>query len=261
MFSNLASALLFVFSLFIGMLLMLELGRRIGARRRARDPQAADVGLGTINGAIFGLMGLLIAFTFSGAATRFDKRRDLVVQEANDIGTAYLRIDLLPASARPALRERFRRYVESRLAVYRAIPDIEAVKAKLGESNLIQAEIWRLSVASTKEVEVNGPAVTSLVLASLNDMIDITTTRTVAFQTHLPSTMVILMAVLVLGGSLISGYELSGAKQRSLLHAISFAVLMAGVIYIIVDLEYPRVGVIRLDQFDQALVEVRESMK
>jgi len=258
--SNLNYPLLLALALFICVLLALELGRRIGIRRRTRDPEGADVGLGTVNGAIFGLVGLLIAFSFSGAASRLDKRRDLVVQEANDIGTAYLRVDLLPAAAQPALRERYRRYVDSRLAIYRALPDIEAAKARLAESNLIQAEIWKLSVAATKEVQVNGPAVTSLVLASLNEMIDITTTRTVALLTHLPPILVVMLGILVFGGSVISGYELSGAKHRRLLHALSFAALMAGVLYIIIDLEYPRIGMIRLDQFDQVLVDVRNSM-
>jgi hypothetical protein len=261
MFPNLASMFLFIFCLFAGMLAAMEAGRRIGVRRRARDPEGAEIGLGSINGAVFGLMGLLIAFTFSGAAARFDKRRELVVQEANNIGTAYLRLDLLPASAQPALRERFRRYVDARIAVYRALPDIEAARARLAESNLIQAEIWNLAVAATKAVEVNGQAATSLVLASMNEMIDITTTRTVALQTHPPPLILIMLGVLVLGGSLISGYELSGAKQRNLLHAVSFAILMAGVIYIILDMEHPRVGLIRLDNFDQVMTNVRQSIK
>ena len=261
MFPNLASMFLFIFCLFAGMLATMEAGRRIGVRRRARDPEGAEIGLGTINGAVFGLMGLLIAFTFSGAAARFDKRRELVVQEANNIGTAYLRLDLLPASAQPALRERFRRYVDARIAAYRALPDADAAAAKLNESNLIQTEIWNLAVAATKAVEVNGEAATSLVLASMNEMIDITTTRTVALHTHLPPVILIMLGVLVLGGSLISGYELSGAKERNLLHAVSFAVLMACVIYVILDMEHPRVGLIRLDNFDQVMTDVRQSIK
>ena len=184
MFQNEASVVLFVTGLIVAMLLMLEVGRRVGIRRQMLDPDGASTGLGAVEGAVFGLMGLLIAFTFSGAASRFNKRRDLIVQEANNIGTAYLRLDLLPASAQPALRECFRRYVDSRVAVYHALPDINAAKARLTESNLIQAEIWTLGVAATKTAEVNGNAATSLLLSALNDMIDITTTRWVALQTH-----------------------------------------------------------------------------
>ena len=100
--------------LLLGILAFLEVGRRIGLHRKQVDPEGAGAGLGAIDGAVFGLMGLLIAFTFSGAATRFDARRQLVGQEANDIGTAYLRIDLLPQAAQPALREDFRNYTEAR---------------------------------------------------------------------------------------------------------------------------------------------------
>jgi hypothetical protein len=261
MFHSAATVVLLVFILLVGMLLMLEVGRRIGIRRRGRDPDGANIGLVAVEGAVFGLMGLLIAFTFSGAASRFEKRRDLVVQEANDIGTAYLRLDLLPASAQPALRDSFRRYVDSRLAFYRALPDLEAAKPKIAESNRIQAEIWTGAVAAARAAEANGNAVTSLVLSSLNEMIDITTTRAVALQTHLSPVITVMLGILVLGASAISGYAMAGAKERSLLHIISFAVLMTGVIYIILDLEYPRVGLIRLDFFDQLLVEVRQSMK
>jgi hypothetical protein len=161
MFHNAATVILSTVSLFAGMLLMLEVGRRIGIRRRVRDPDGGETGLGALDGAIFGLIGLLIAFTFSGAASRFDKRRELIVQEANNIGTAYLRLDLLPASTQPALRDDFRQYVNSRLVVYQALSDVEATKAKLAESNLIQAEIWKRAVAATKTAEVNGNAVTS----------------------------------------------------------------------------------------------------
>lgn len=108
--------------LFLGMLVAFEVGRRRGVGRRATDPEGAFEGTGAVDGAVFALLGLVIAFTFSGAAARFDARRQLVVEEANAIGTAYLRIDLLPESSRPALRDLFRQYVDSRIETYRKIP-------------------------------------------------------------------------------------------------------------------------------------------
>ncbi len=110
-------------ALFIAMLLLLEVGRRVGNKRLASDPEGARAGTGAVEGAVFALLGLLIAFTFSGAASRFDARRDLVVQESNAIGTAYLRLDLLPANAQPAMRERFRQYLDARLDIYHKLPD------------------------------------------------------------------------------------------------------------------------------------------
>jgi hypothetical protein len=174
-------ALLLVTGLFAGMLLLLETGRRIGLRRMAKDSKGAHVGLGSVDGSVFGLMGLLIAFTFSGAASRFDARRQLVVEEANDIGTAYLRLDMLPAAAQPALRESFRSYLDARLAVYRKLPDLQAAKAELARATELQGEIWTQAVAACREAA--QPA-SVLVLPALNQMIDITTTRTMATQMH-----------------------------------------------------------------------------
>jgi hypothetical protein len=115
-------------------LVLLEIGRRIGLRQLAEEGESASKGLGAIEGAIFGLLGLILAFSFSGALTRFDARRHLVVEEANDIGTAWLRIALLPADAQSHMRDLFRRYLDSRIEVYRKGPQMDAVVREIGES-------------------------------------------------------------------------------------------------------------------------------
>lgn len=100
-------------SLFFGMLLVFEVGRRFGLARRRRDPDGVDKGTGPVEAAVFGLLGLLLAFTFSGAASRFEDRRHLVTEEANAIVSAYLRIDLLPPDTQPAIRQLFARYLNT----------------------------------------------------------------------------------------------------------------------------------------------------
>ena len=125
---------LFAVGLFAGVNLMIELGRRVGARRRAQIMEGGAAGVGAGEAAIFGLLGLLIAFTYQGASARFEGRRELTVQEANNIGTAWLRIDLLPAGAQPVMRDLFRKYLDSRLETYRKIPDMVAVKAEQGRT-------------------------------------------------------------------------------------------------------------------------------
>ena len=154
------SALSITFGLFVGMLTLLEIGRRVGNRRLQNDAEGARAGTGTVEGAVFALLGLLIAFTFSGAASRFDERRNLIVEETNDIGTAYLRLDLLPTSAQPALRDLFRRYVDSRLETYRKMPDLEAVKAELARSIVLQGEIWTQAVTAGRLENAPPPATT-----------------------------------------------------------------------------------------------------
>jgi len=89
----------------------------------------------------------MIAFTFSGAASRYDIRRQLTVDEANVIGTAYNRLDLLPTQAQPALREKFRRYLQARIAVFQLLPDIEASNKEALVAASLQREIWAGAVA------------------------------------------------------------------------------------------------------------------
>ena len=135
--------------LFLGMLVVSEVGRRIGVARLARDPKGLAEGAGAAEAAVFGLLGLLLAFTFSGAASRFEHRRHLITEEANAIGTAYLRIDLLPGDAQPAIRELFRRYLDLRLATYLDAEDMTATMAKLDESVAMQGEIWTAATAAS----------------------------------------------------------------------------------------------------------------
>jgi hypothetical protein len=247
-------AVLFDLGLFLGMLLLLEVGRRIAQKRGGAPP-----GAGAVDGAVFALLGLLIAFTFSGAASRFDTRRQLVVQEANAIGTAYLRLDLLPQSAQPVLRESFRRYVDSRLAVYRKLPDVPAAKAELERSTSLQNEIWSQAVAGCRADA--PPSAAMLLLPALNEMIDITTVRTVAAQTHTPAIVFAILTALALASSLLAGHNMAGSGTRSWLHMLAFAATMAMTLYVILDLEFPRLGLIRLNTFDNVLVELRKSMK
>lgn len=243
--------------LFAGILLFLEIGRRVGLRR-AKDEEGPGAGFGAVEGAVFGLLGLLIAFTFSGAASRFDARRQLVGEEANDIGTAYLRIDLLPAQKQPAMRDLFRQYLDARLEVYKKVPDRQAVKAAMAKAEGLQKEIWTDAVAASQET--NTTSASMLLLPALNQMIDITTTRTVASQTHPPVIIFAMLGVLALACALLAGFGMTGQKKRSWLHMLGFAVILTFAVYVILDLEFPRLGFIRVDSADQVLIDLRQSM-
>jgi hypothetical protein len=254
------SAPLFAGSLLVGMLLLIELGRRVGVRRLAEEPSATDSGLGPAEGAMFALFGLLIAFTFSGAADRFNSRRMLIADEANAIGTAWLRLDLLPAESQPALRAAFRDYLGSRLAAYAKLPDLEAALAELARSEKLQGAIWTGALAATR-IEGGHPDAAKLLLPALNEMIDITTTRTTAAKVHPPGIVYGLLFVLGLGCALLSGLASAASSRRSWVHIVGFAVATAAVIFVIVDIEYPRMGLFRVDSFDQVLVDLLKTMQ
>jgi hypothetical protein len=246
--------------LFFGMLIFLEIGRRTGIRRLARDPDGLPKGAGAAEAAVFGLLGLIIAFSFSGAASRLEDRRHLIAEEANAIGTAYLRIDLLSGNAQPEMRELFRRYLDLRLETYRNIEDLTDTQAKLTRTAELQREIWTKALTVSRSPE--SPTSTAmLLLPALNAMIDITTTRVMAAMNHPPLVVFLLLGGLSLIGSLLVGYAMSGNKKRCILHMLAFVAMMSLAIYVIIDLEYPRLGLIRVDAADQVLIDLRKSMQ
>ena len=250
---------IFALLLATGIIVLLEVGRRIGARRLAEEGETAAKGFGAIESAVFALLGLILAFSFSGALTRFDARRHLVVAEANNIGTAFLRIDLLPVDAQAPMRDLFRRYLDSRIETYRKLPDMEAVKAELARSVKLQSEIWLLAVSSSQKLPT--PQAMMLLLPALNAMIDITTTRTEAARLHSPPIIWVMLGALTFACALFAGYDMASRKHLNLLHSAAFAVVLVVTVYVIIDLEYPRIGLIQMSDSDQVLVDLRESMK
>ena len=191
-------------ALFLAMLVLIEAGRRIGAARLARDPDGRPLGAGAAEAAVFGLLGLLLAFTFSSAASRFQDRKDLVRQEANAIGTAYLRIDLTPGDAQAELRQLFRRYLDVRLATYSNVADENATQARLAEGAALQGDIWTKAVKACASPGAARDAAL-LLLPALNEMFDITTTRIMATRNHPPVAIFLLLFGMCLVGALLGG--------------------------------------------------------
>lgn len=246
---------LLVISFFFGLLIFLEIGRRIGMA----STLGSYAGNSTVNGAVFGLIGLLIAFTFSGAAARFEARRHLITEEANAIGTAYLRIDELPADAQPEIRALFRHYLEVRATTYRHVTDIKATNAKLAEAEAMQKLIWAKASYASHRKDAH-PSAARLILPALNTMIDIVTTRKVATENHPPLIIYILLAGISMMGSLLIGYEMSSDKDKKWLPMIVFSGVMTIAVYFIIDLEFPRMGLIQVQSADHILMDLRKSL-
>jgi hypothetical protein len=249
-------ALAIAMGLFLALLAMIEGGRRWG-RRAARGADGGREGLSGAEGAVYGLLGLLVAFSFSGAASRFDNRRDLLVAEANAVGTAYLRVDVLPPEAQPALRDAFRKYLDSRLAAYGNLPDLEAFEAESARSVELQGALWKEAVGATRAAGTPAP---QMLLPPLNEMFDMATTRSAQRYAHPPVAIFVMLVGLALVSAFIVGFGMAGNKQRTLLHELAYAAVLATVIYVIIDLEFPRLGLIRVEEIDQVLVDVRKGM-
>ena len=245
-------------ALVVGMLVCLEAGFRV-RRRHEREGLPFTEGGGSVEGAAFALLGLLIAFTFAGAATRFDQRRDLVVEEVNIIGTLWLRLDLLPPESRPAVQKLLAEYLDTRIAIYRAVPDMKKVQEETDRSTELQGRFWSAVVEAT---QAPGAATSAqmLVLSNTNDMLDITTTRSAATLIHTPPAIYLLLVVSGLVAALLAGYSMGRNETRSWIHMLGFVLMVGFAVYIIIDLEYPRLGLIRVDALDQLMVDLRKTM-
>lgn len=227
--------------------LLFELGRRFHARRKIATTSAA------VEGAVFGLFGLLLAFTFSGAMTRYDAHRTLLIEETNDIGTAYLRLDLLAPGSQPALRQLFRDYTTSRLHLFDS-----AGSGVSPDSVRLQRLIWEQAVRASAAPGAS-PDAAKLLLPAINAMIDITATRQNAFHLHPPSIVFLLLFGLSFVCAFMAGSGASSAGPNWY-YAFALAITVTLTIYATLEIEHPDRGLIRLTQTDQSLVDLRNSM-
>lgn len=232
------------------MLVLMALGERTA--RRYRESPA-----GPVEAAVLALLGLLLGFQFAGSSNRLDARRQLVLREANSIGTAYLRLDLLPAEDQAALRPLLRDYATLRVRMVQA-PDTAAALAVDAESRALQSVIWSRAVAACQKSP--SPAVTSLVLASLNDMIDVTADRMVAAHTHTPVLVVALLLTVAALSAFLVGYSTHGPARPWLVRGL-FTVVVACTLYVTFDMEFPRTGLIQVGAADDAMAATLAGMK
>ena len=249
---------LFAAILFAGLLACLRIGWRMGRKHLQSAGEEAQSGLGALDGAVFGLMGLLIAFTFTGAASRFHERRDLITQQVNAIGTAWLRLDLLGETDRERARDGFRRYVDTQMEIVRNSGDTAAVRAGLVRLSAIQQEIWDLLIQAAKTDKTTPLAQT--LLPPVNEMFDLSTSRLMAARQHPPPAVFVMLGVLVLTSGLLAGFGMAKSPVQSRLHTLGFALILSLSVYLILDMEYPRLGIITIGAFDDAMLDLRASM-
>jgi hypothetical protein len=246
-------------AIFLIIALSVRAGWLAGRRRLAIHGEGANDGLGSAEAAIFAMMGLLLAFTFTGAANRFEHRRALIVQESNAIGTTWLRLDLLRDAARAEGRALVRRYLESRLEAYRNVTDPVRTAAALQEVTRAQQQLWDFAIREVKEDKTQPLA--QLLLPALNETFDIGSARVLATRQHTHFAIFAMLGLLVLISAFLAGFGQAKVARQSMLHLMGFAGVTALALYLIVDLEYPRLGIIRVDDFDQALVELLGGLK
>ena len=230
------------------------LGYRLRNRAIRKNLTETSVDLGGINGMLLGLLGLLLAFAFSMANSRFDTRRELIVAEANAIGTVILRTDVYPDSMRQLLKSNLKEYVEARIAFCLANPDLDTLREYYLRADQISKKIWSIAAtfARTDKVITKN----SELIPALNDMIDITTTRRSAGESTIPDSIMCFLFILCVSVSFLLGYD--NKTKIDWVVVIGFSVMLSATLFTITDLDRPRSGLITMDIPNQKMIELRD---
>jgi hypothetical protein len=233
-------------------LLSLEFGYKIGRWRHASGLEEKDAPVGGIVAANLGLLAFMLAFTFSFAASRFDARRQVVLEEANAIGTSYLRARLLPEPQQSEAARLLREYVDVRV---RGVQERKIAEAAL-RSEAIQEQLWTQAIAAA---EKRPTPITGLFVQSLNEVIDIHAKRMlVGARSRIPMSIWVGLSALAVIGMLSVGYQVGLSATRRSPATLLLALAFAGVLLLIVDLDRPVEGFLRVSQ--QAMTDLQHSM-
>jgi len=245
-----------VSGLFALMLLAMEVGFRSGRHKKASVAETITQASAVL-ASMLGLLALLLAFTFSAALQRYEDRSETVVAEANAIGTAYLRAGLLPSDMRGEVQALLRRYLDVRIAEGRAdATEREASAPLLQEAKRMEAQLWSQAL---RAVEADDRPVTSgLFIQSLNELIDTSGTRQAALDRHVPEVVLLLMFATIVMTTGTLGYASGIAGHRVTFAAFGLVLLIALIVFLIVDLDRPRRGIIQVSH--ESLLSLQESL-
>lgn len=230
-------------------------GRNYGLKQITRDKKLEIVTVA--EGAVFGLLALLVAFTFSGSYDRFEKRKLHIIEEANAYSTAYMRVDLLDPKMQPELRATILSYLDARIQAYKKIPHLTAVDAELTTADQLEKKIWQLVVAAC--VITHNDSATQLVIPAINDMFDKARIGFDITLVHSPFIIFILLVGLAVIGSFLAGYSTAESHRYNSIHILSYVVIVTFTVFLILNLEFPRMGIIRVDRFDKILIDLKNN--
>ncbi|MFL5811076.1 MAG: hypothetical protein ACJ749_16260 [Flavisolibacter sp.] len=229
------------------------LGYRTRKRISKKNPDK-DVTLGTAEGSLMGLMALLLAFSFGMATTKYESRRQTIVDEANLLNTAILRSDLYFDSARQPIRYDLKSYLESRINYYNAGDNPSKIQMALSEGNKCFASLWKKNVMLANDQTNRGRAEQMApVLISMKNMM---ITREAGRVATVPALIISVLLILVFVASFISGYGVKPGN-RNILLSIAFALMTSVVLYLVMELGRPRQGYINLQNAEQKIEDLR----
>jgi hypothetical protein len=247
---------LVIFTLII---LFIWLGYFLNKIRIAKYPELLSQDPGAIEGSVIGIMSLLLGFTFSVVVTRFEVRRQLIVEEMININTAILRCDLFPDSIRNPLRADFKEYLEARSVYFELGRDEVSVLNELRKAKEISGRIWKRVVFDSQISETSRLRSQQMVPA-LTSMINSIYARDESRKTGVPQLILWTLLALVLITSFFLGSNLKG-KKRFKVMVLGYALVLALTLNLIIELNTPRSGLITLSATQKKLDELIELVR
>lgn len=234
-------------SLFVFILLANEIAYRVARRSAATADDGITTQTNAIQAGILGLLALLLGFSFNMALQRFDARSSATIEETNAIGTAWLRTALLPEQNAAEIRSLLSDYVDARLESSKIDMTDAAKREEAATRTLqIQAQLWQI-VTDAAAGDLPAAKI-SLVIQALNEVIDTYGKRQAQLDKHVPEVVLLLLFVIFIVTGSILGAAAGLAGGRPLLATVSMAALIVLVIFIVIDLDRPRRGLIQVDQ-------------
>jgi len=233
-----------------------EVGFRLGRKADSGAAANKESQLGVVQGGILVVLGLLLGFTLSMAVTRFEVRKQLVLDEANAIGTSYLRTRLLPAPESTEIANLLREYVAVRLHYADVVDDFDQLQATREQAAHLQNEFWSRAVAYGQKDP--NPVKAGLLLQSLNQVIDLEAARWMAFQNHVPPTVIYVNGVVALFATILVGYAFGREGRRQVFSTSMLVLAITVVLAVIIDLDQLRQGFIKGSQ--QPLVDLQHQL-
>jgi hypothetical protein len=232
------------------------LGRTLKKRQLTRHPGEVRENIGPVEGAILGILSLLMGFTFSLDMAKFEQQRRLIAEEAADIHAAILGCDLYPDSVYTSLRTDFKEYIEARISYYDAGIHEEKIEQELERAKMISHRIWHTVALESHDQETLIRSIQ--MLPAVTKMIDIAIVRDAERISRVPSLVILVLLILVLTAAFILGTDLDSKKKRNRMIVISYAIVMTMVLTLITELNHPRGGLINLDTVQKKIIELRE---
>ena len=245
--------------LVIGMVSALALGHWLGRRHQASGDVSAKQWIGIVDGPILAIYGLLLAFSFYGATQRFDERRKLIIEETIALATAFRQTDLLSTEDQPIVQKMLRDYVESQSQLRNRTIEGEMHEGLYRYSRESFERLWDAAVEATSNPRARDAS--AALLGTLEDIGAISARSSTAPYLHPPLAISMVLLLLSLVSSFLLGYQASTIRRKSWVHLGLFVAFLAVVTYLVVDLEYPRVGAIRIGDMQEFLRERHGTME